>query len=92
LLGANPHLSPPADHGGAVPTMALGFQSAALDLEYSAAAPGTCPLPDGTSLGTDARGVARPVDQSDWIAPRIAKCDAGAFEQNERIFNDGFGP
>src|SRR5262249_10529186 len=82
-------LSDPADNGGAVPSMAIGVNSVALDLVSGA---GGCTLPDLTVLTTDARGKVRPVNQTDWYAPISPRCDAGAFESDDRPFANGFAP
>jgi hypothetical protein len=82
-------LSDPADNGGPVLTMAIGAHSPALDL---VSGDGGCVLPDLSVLATDARGKPRPVNQTNWYPPISPRCDAGAFESDDRPFANGFAP
>jgi CSLREA domain-containing protein len=83
IMGAvtsiNPLLGPLQDNGGSTKTHALPNDSPAIDKGDV----NGCTDLNGNVLATDQRGVARP------SGPR---CDIGAYEANDLLFQNGFEP
>ncbi|MEO8669753.1 MAG: choice-of-anchor Q domain-containing protein [Tahibacter sp.] len=73
---ANARLLPLADNGGATPTHASRFDSAAIDAGL-----------DASCTDRDQRGHLRPLDGD---GDGQARCDIGAFEFSDAIFATGF--
>jgi len=82
-LGVDAGLGAHGAHGGFGSTVALSFDSPAIDQGD----PAGCRDDDGALLATDQRGAVRP---RPGVAGGPLRCDAGAYEFDHLVFTNGF--